>query len=145
MLAFSAFRSEDLAQAREVVLEADRVVTDDPELSALLALTALDSFRAAGANPLPAVTALRNALARDKITFREPGGRFAAVHPGGTLIATADGDDVAIWDRKTHEIVERYVREGAQATDATFSPDGISSPNGIRHRQSGAGMGSLVA
>ncbi len=125
VLAFQAFRSEDLAQAREIVLEADRVVDDDPELSALLALTALESFRAAGANSQQAVTALRNAIARDRIIFREPGGRFAAVHPDGTLIATADGDDLAIWDRNTHEIVERYVREGAQAGGAAFSPDGI--------------------
>ena len=125
VLAFQAFRSEDLAEAREIVLEADRVVDDDPELSALLALTALESFRAAGANSQQAVTALRNAIARDRIIFREPGGRFAAVHPDGTLIATADGDDLAIWDRNTHEIVERYVREGAQAGGAAFSPDGI--------------------
>jgi hypothetical protein len=123
-----------VAQARELTLEAEKVVESDPELSAHLALSAVASLREAGENPAQAVSVLRSAIANDRVTFRVPGGRFVAMHPDGSLLATTDLVDdvavgVAVWDIATGEVVERYARpddmdpgDGFHA--AAFSPDG---------------------
>jgi hypothetical protein len=123
-----------IATARELTLEAEKALESDPELSAHLALAALASFRQSGENPAQAVSVLRSAIANDRVTFRVPGGRFVAMHPDGSLLATTDLVDdevvgVAVWDIATGEVVERYARpDDMDAGDgwhsAAFSPDG---------------------
>ena len=96
----------------------------DPDLSGLLALNAIEAFQATGEVPGEAVSALRAAIADQRVTLRIPGGRFVAVHPGGSLLATADGNGAAVWDTTTSEVVERYSRGNAVSAEAAFSPDG---------------------
>ena len=119
-----AQESAEVAEARELVLEAEKVLEADPELSAHLALTALASFRSAGEPRGPAESALRDAIAADRITLRVPGGEFVGVHPDGSLLATMDGDGVAVRDMATGAIVDRYGRDDATANGVAFSPDG---------------------
>ncbi|MEA2058188.1 MAG: WD40 repeat domain-containing protein, partial [Actinomycetota bacterium] len=121
-----AQQEASLAQARELVGEAEAVVEFDPELSGLLALSAVTAFDAAGEQAVPeeAVSALRSFVAAQRVELRVPGGRFAAVHPDGSLLATTDGNDVAVWDITAGEVVERYARDDGAAAEAAFSPDG---------------------
>jgi class 3 adenylate cyclase/WD40 repeat protein len=120
-----AERGASLAQARELVLEAGNVLEFDPELGLLLGLEAAEAMREAGVEPDADVANLfHQAIAADRLVDRFPGGRLAAVHPDGTLVATADGDGVAVWDIERREIVERYGRPGALAERVVFSPDG---------------------
>ena len=121
-----AQQEASLAQARELVGEAEALLEFDPELSGLLALNAVTAFDAAGEQAIPeeAVSALRSFVAAQRVGFRVPGGRFAAVHPEGSLLATADGNEVAVWDITAGEVVERYARDDGAAAEAAFSPDG---------------------
>jgi hypothetical protein len=121
-----AQQEASLAQARELVGEAEAVLEFDPELSGLLALNAVEAFGSAGEDPVPgeAVSALRSFVAAQRVEFRVPGGRFVAAHPDGSLLATAADDGVAVWDISTGEVVERYARDGGVAAEATFSADG---------------------
>jgi WD40 repeat protein len=113
-----------IAHGRELVLEAEKTVSTDPELSAHLAIASLTLLSDAGENPAQAVAALRAALANDRIVTRLPGGDFVAVHPDGTLLATGIGNDAVVLDIASGGEVERYGREGAFAAGAAFSPDG---------------------
>jgi hypothetical protein len=121
-----AQQEASLAQARELVGEAEAVLEFDPELSGLLALDAVAAFGSAGERVVPgeAVSALRSFIAAQRVEFRVPGGRFAAVDPDGSLLATADDDGVAVWDIAIGEVVERYARDDGVAAEAAFSPDG---------------------
>ena len=98
-----AEQQTEVAEARELTLEAEKVLVEDPELSAHLALAAVATLRQAGENPAQAVSVLRSAIESDRVTFRIHGGRFVAVHPDGSLLATTDWVDdkavgVAVWD-----------------------------------------------
>ena len=122
--AAEAEQQAEVAKARELTLEAEKALASDPELSIHLALRALASFRDTGEDRAQAVSALRAGIAADRVVWRVPGGDFVAVHPDGSLLATGDGDDVAVWNIGAHEVVERYEREGDFAVGADFSPDG---------------------
>ena len=119
-----ARQEASLAQARELIANARDALELDPDLSGLLALNAIDAFQTAGEVPGEAVSALRGAITAQRVRFRIPGGRFVAVHPGGSLLATADGNGVAVWDATTREVAESYSRGDAVSAEAAFSPDG---------------------
>ena len=118
----NAQRAAALAAARELILEAEKNVEIDPELSTLLAI---EAFEVNGTVPAAAVDVLREAIAANNIVFRVQGGGFAAMHPDNQLLATKDGDNVAVWSITTGEVVERYAStDGATPTAGAFSPDG---------------------
>ena len=122
----AADQAAALAQAREVVLEAEQAVQHDPELSIHLALFSIDVFRQAGEDPAQAVAALRAAIAANRIVFRLPsweGPKAVAFHPDEPLLATAaDGPSIEVWDLATHRLVETY--GSADVFYVAFSPNG---------------------
>jgi hypothetical protein len=68
-----AERQAAIARARELVLEAEQVVSSDPELSAHLALASLAALTAGGEETAQAVSALRAAVESDRVVWRVPG------------------------------------------------------------------------
>ena len=118
-----------MARARELTAEAENALETDPELSIHLALAALGPLREAGENTTQAVSALRAAIANDRVIFRSSGGNVVAVSPEGQLLATADVEDgeavgVAVWDIEAQQIVERLAT--GLPGDLQFAPDGGS-------------------
>jgi WD40 repeat protein len=120
-----------VAQARELTLEAEKALEFDPELSALLALSAVSTLRAAGEDSTQAESALREAIASDRVVTRMPGGEFVAVHPDGTLLATRDGSGIGVRDWQSGTVVEQYGRPDALETGVAILPTGAAfSPDG---------------
>ena len=113
MLAVVAFlqrgRAEEnasLAQARQVILEAEKNITVDPELSMLLALEAIDTFRDSGREPpVATVTVLRDGLSASVVDKRFPGGHFVAVNRDGTLLATFGDGSVVVRNMASGEVL----------------------------------------
>ena len=84
-----------------------------------------DAFDIASDVSQSAIDALRAAIERNDVILRVPGRRFVAVDQRDELLATADGDGVAIWDIASETVVDQYQRDdGARAVAAAFSPDG---------------------
>lgn len=99
-----------LAQAREVVLEAEKALLTDPELSIHLSLFSLDVFRDAGEDTTQAVGILRDALAAVRAVRRLPGGTSVDAHPDRPLIATVSASNSAVvMDATTAEVLAEYV------------------------------------
>jgi DNA-binding SARP family transcriptional activator/WD40 repeat protein len=113
------------AAARELSLQARDQLGEDPELSLLLAIEAVRSAQEADADLLTATTALRSALAENRILARHEGGLFVDVSPDGSLFATAELDGaVIIRELASGTEVAGLTRPGVQAIGASFSPDG---------------------
>lgn len=121
-----AERNAALAEAGQISLYADRAIATDPELGILLALEAIEAFRAAGQEPSPlAIGALRQAVDDSLVAQRFPGGRFVAVSPDGAYLATlGEGESVAVWEMATGRIVEELTRPEASPVDAYFGSSG---------------------
>ncbi len=121
-----AREGRSLADARRIILEAEKAIEFDPELGLLLALNAVDAFQVAG-EPIPsaAKSVLHRAITADHIVFRTPGGDFVDVDPTGQFLATSDGSGgvkvVRILDGQD---VEAYPARGDGAYEVGFSPDG---------------------
>ncbi|MEX2623926.1 MAG: BTAD domain-containing putative transcriptional regulator [Acidimicrobiia bacterium] len=115
-----------LAEARELILEAEKNVTDDPELGMLLALEAIESFRASGEEAPPsAQSVLRRGMALDRVVARVPGGRFVTVSGDGTLFATrGEGDTVVVRTVATREAVATLPLPPFVAASALLHPSG---------------------
>ena len=116
-----------LAEARQVILEAEKAVATDPELSTLLSLEAIKAFRAADQEPPPsAVAALRQGIEASVVHKRLPGGFFVAVSPDGALLATrGEGGTVVVRTIDTWEIVTTLSVPG-EPSGALFHPSGDS-------------------
>ncbi|MBK5269287.1 MAG: protein kinase [Acidimicrobiia bacterium] len=115
-----------VADAQRLVLEAGKVLEFDPELSSLIALEAIGGFQRAGVEISGgAVSALRAAIAADRVVLRIPGGGFVDADSTGKLLATSDGesgvDVVRLADR---QVIEHYASQGGRATSVLFSADG---------------------
>ena len=128
LLAIAAFVQRDqavenaaLAEARRVILEAEKSLTSDPELSTLLALESIEAFRAAGLDPpSSAVTVLRESLGASAVIKRIPGGRFVAVNGDGTLLANYGDEDVVVRSMASNEVPATLTRPGASPIGAVF-------------------------
>ena len=117
-----AAQSAALAEARELVLEADRAIATDPELGMLLSLQAIDLFRATGQDPPPSgIGVLRQAINQSVVSQRFPGGDFVAVSADGAYLATkGEGDTVTVWNLDTGQIAQELVRSDGSPIDARF-------------------------
>ena len=110
-----------LAQARELILEAEKNVEVDPELSMLLALEAIAHYRSAGQEPpVPALAVLRDGLRASPVQQRFTGGGFVAVNWDGSLLATRSEGRVAVYRIATGEILVTLDREGGFPIQAAF-------------------------
>ncbi len=119
----AAERHAAIAEARELVLEADRAVATDPELSVLLSLEAIEAFRAAGEEPSPsAIGTMRRGINESVVSQRFPGGGFVAVSPDGAYLATRGGGaSVAVWNLTTGKVVQELIRSDGSPIDARFA------------------------
>ncbi len=120
----AAVRDAAHAEARELVLEAERMIADDPELAVLLSLEAAQTLDQLGEETPSVVRVLREANSANHVVKRLPGSVAVAAHPDGTLLAAGDGSDVIVVDIASGEIVERYERGEGEVSQVTFSPDG---------------------
>ena len=117
-----AVENAALAEARRVVLEAEKSLATDAELSTLLALESIEAFRAAGLDPPgSAVAVLREGLRTSAVIKRIPGGRFVAVNGDGTLLATYGDDDVVVRSIAADDVPGTLTRPGASPIGAVFA------------------------
>ena len=123
-----AVRERHIAVARELAAAADANIGDDPELSILLALAAVDATRGYDEPVLPeALEALHRGVASTRILRSFPG-------VGGTMDWSADGrlfvtegteetGIVDIRDAVTGRTVQKFRGDEIDLNDAVFSPD----------------------
>jgi WD40 repeat protein/DNA-binding SARP family transcriptional activator/energy-coupling factor transporter ATP-binding protein EcfA2 len=116
-----------IATARQLSAASISHLSDDPELSILLALRAVEMTRGPHGTALPeAVDALHRAVAATRIvrTFAHAGAKAVAYSPDGTRLATAGEHGVAVWDVATgRELLS--IHEGSSRIHAVaYSPDG---------------------
>ncbi len=122
----AAQRETQLAEARGLVLEAENNIAADPELSILLALEAIDTFRSIGDAPASAAAALRDAITNQRIRARLPGGSFVSVnHDGSRLASEGEAGGIAIWDIREiaapkHIVTMTGTDEGLVAVEGQF-------------------------
>ncbi len=121
-----AREGRSLADARRIILEAEKVIEFDPELGLMLALDAVDSFEVAGETvPAAAMAVLHRAIAADHIVFRTSGGDFVDVDTTGEFLATSDGvGGVKVVRISDGQEVETYPARADGAYEVAFSPDG---------------------
>ena len=120
----NAAREATIARSQALVLEAEKSVAFDPELSMQLALAAIEGFRQEGQDTTQAMAALREAISRNRVLLSEDWEGPAAVDPSGTLLAHKSGFDVLVREIESGQIVYRCsgdINSGA----FTFSPDGL--------------------
>jgi WD40 repeat protein len=121
-----AIANEKTASSRELAASALGVLTDDPELSLILA--------AEGARRAPtpeAERALRRALDASRVRATFQGSKVAvnsaAFSPGGSLVATGGQDRaVRVWDASTSRRIAALPRHRGAVHDVSFTPDGSS-------------------
>ncbi len=119
----SAVAARNTAQSRQLAASAVANLARDPELSTLLALSALQKSRTSQAEE-----ALRKAL--PLLQLRRtlvPGANITAAgySRDGRLIATAESDGLArIWDAASHQQLAVLGQAGPPLTGLAFSPDG---------------------
>ena len=95
-------RNAQVALARELSLAASNTLATDPELSMLLALQALDTLEIEEAQD-----ALHQALQSSRTLLAFDAGAtgnnlvLLSLSPDGTRVATADGENVRLWDTNT--------------------------------------------
>jgi DNA-binding SARP family transcriptional activator/WD40 repeat protein/tRNA A-37 threonylcarbamoyl transferase component Bud32 len=113
-----ASANEQVARARELILEAEQSLADDPELGMLLALEAIDAYRSVdGDVPVSAVSVLRQGIAADHVRLRVPGGGWVVPLPGRAAFATADGQGgIAMWDTTSGEQIGAATIDGWDIT-----------------------------
>ena len=121
-----AVSERDLASARELSMAAVNNLSEDPELSMLLALESL-----AYTQTHEAENALHWAIQASRLRVRTAGEpvpmNMVTFHPAGTTIATAGADGVArVWNAATGELVRELTGHNDFIQDLTYSPDGRS-------------------
>ena len=118
------------ATGRELAAAAVTNLDDDPELSILLALRAIETTRSADGSVLPeAEEVLHRAVASSRIAVRLDGaGSAADWSPDGSLIATGGAPDdpgvVTLRAPNTGEALRPWQAHEPRLNDLAFSPDG---------------------
>jgi WD40 repeat protein len=125
--AFLAWRSavaeRNTAESRQLAARGVESLGRDPELSALLALSALNKAKTSQAESalrmaLPLLALRRTLVPRASVTG-------AAYSRDGRLIATAESDGVArVWDAQSHDQLVTLGHAGQALNGVAFSPDG---------------------
>lgn len=120
---------ERVAVARELAAASVAVVDEDPELSILLALEAVERTRVVDATVLPeAESALHRAVTASRIVMRLPGlGGSVDWSPDGTVFVTEGPEEsglVDLRDAGTGESVLAFAGHDADINDVAFSADG---------------------
>jgi WD40 repeat protein len=123
-----AVRQGHVAVARELAAAAAANVRDDPELSILLALDAVDATRQYDEPVLPeAQEALHQAVASDRMLRSFPGvGGYLDWSGDGKLFATEGTEDtgiVNIQDAVTGRSVQTFKGDAVDLNDVVFSAD----------------------
>ncbi|MEX2624743.1 MAG: TIR domain-containing protein [Acidimicrobiia bacterium] len=118
--------AESLARSRELAASAINLLDDNPELSILLGLEAIDSTPSGAEQPVEAINALREATHASRLRSRavaSPSGGFVALDlsPDGTRLAT-----VAHLDGKVTVTEVASGREISTYTDSTTVDDYFS-------------------
>ncbi len=127
LLALSATDQGRLATVRELAAASVAKVEADPELAILLALQAAETSRSAGEAVVPeALDALHRAVQASRIVGRIDGNWFVEFSPNGEQMVVGSGQDAAIWDVATEEMVRVLSSPGGEAEGAAFSPDGLT-------------------
>ena len=144
--AATAQENEALASSRELAASAVAVLGEDPELSVLLALEAIDANPLDTAVPGAGVLALREALQQHRLLARIPGNFIdARISPDGSRIFVSSEPDRSVMalDSSTGEVAWTYQNPSAidavlefatsQILRLSLSPDGrllaVSIPN----------------
>ena len=109
--------------ARELAAAADSNIRDDPELSILLALAAVDATRGYDEPVLPeALEALHRGVASTRILRSFPGvGGTMAWSPDGKLFVTEGTEDTGIVDVRDAMTGRRCRSSGATRSTSTTS------------------------
>lgn len=120
---------ERVAVARELAAASVAVVDEDPELSILLALQAVERTRRADGTVLPeAEGALHRAVTASRIVMSLPGlGGSLDWSPDGTVFVTEGPEEsglVDLRDADTGESVFAFAGHDADINDVAFSADG---------------------
>ena len=117
-----ADREAKIARSQALVLEAEKALESDPELSLHLALAAIYGFRETNQDTTQAVGVLRAAISADRVGLIEGWGGPLAVDPTGTLVALRSGFDVVVREIASGRATVRC--NDASSTGAAFSADG---------------------
>ena len=123
-----AVRERHIAVARELAAAADSNIRDDPELSILLALAAVDATRGYDEPVLPeALEALHRGVASARILRSFPGvGGTMDWSPDGKLFVTEGTEETGIVDIRdavTGRTVQKFRGDEIDLNDVVFSPD----------------------
>ncbi|MDX1619750.1 MAG: WD40 repeat domain-containing protein, partial [Nitriliruptorales bacterium] len=124
-----AQQEQRIAEARELAAASVAVVDEDPELSILLALEAVERTRSADGTALPeAESALHRALSTSRLVMRLPAlGGSVDWHPDGTTFVTEGPEESGLVDIRaatSGESVRDFRGHGADINDVAFSSDG---------------------
>jgi WD40 repeat protein len=128
-----AVQAESLARSRELAASAINVLDDDPELSILLALEAIDMATEGGELPIEVASALREAVhtskLRERIEVTDSGGEvWLALSPDATRLAVASEAAalVRLYDTGSMEMVWEYSEPDTidNFYGLAYSPDG---------------------
>lgn len=124
-LGWQARANNRLAAARELAATSIGNLDQDPELSLLLALQAVETtYQRDGVVLKEAEDALHRSLQAHRLLFTLPHGGALAVSPDGAQVATGGGDgQVKIWDANTGEERLAFAPSSGRVTDLAFSPD----------------------
>ena len=117
-----------VATARELASASVANLADDPELSILLALEAIDTTRSHGEAVRPeAIEALHESIAANRVLQRVPGvGGALDWSPDGTVFVTEGEEEsglVDVRDAETGESVITFPGDEVDINDVAFSPD----------------------
>jgi len=137
-----AIRESLKTTARQLSASANAALEDDPELSILLALEALERSDRTGEQPPPeALAALYRGITASRLQLRlDDGHRKVAASPDGALLATDSLDrettrptnKVLVRDAETGTLLKTLTGE-AQVSDLVWSPDGSILAVGYRN------------
>ncbi len=119
----AAQREAARAEARGLILEAERNIDVDPELAIMLTSEAIDAVGGPEQAPVGAVDVMRRALANNKVLGHVPGGVFVDLDPTGSMMVTQaedPSDGMAVWDPATSTLLGTIPQPAGSVFSARF-------------------------